>query len=161
MRTSFGNGFYGGLSVALAIGLFLFWLWEPERQIKRHTENFFHAIEDKKWERMVDFVASDYQDQWGHDRARMLERAREVFRYLRDVQINSSSVSVMIDKDRAHWSGKITIEADQNEISTLIKERVNSLDTRFELEWHRLSAKPWDWKLVSVSNPGLEIPAGY
>ena len=28
----------------------------------------------------------------------------------------------------------------------------------FELEWRRQSAKPWDWKLVRVSNASLEIP---
>jgi hypothetical protein len=43
----------------------------------------------------------------------------------------------------------------------LLKERVNSLATPFELVWRRVSAKPWDWKLVHVSNSTLEIPADF
>ena len=154
----FRNGFYRGLSIAVLIGLFLFRLWQPERQIRCHTENLFHAIEYKNWEKMADFIGNDYQDQWGHDHARVIERSREVFLYLRRVQIGSSSVTVRIDNHRAQWSGKIIIEADQNEVAALVKERVNSLTTPFELEWTRLSAKPWDWKLSRVTNASLEIP---
>ncbi|HEY1583637.1 MAG TPA: hypothetical protein VGF73_11125 [Chthoniobacterales bacterium] len=40
-----------------------------------------------------------------------------------------------------------------------IIEWVNSLTTPFELRWRRESWKPWDWKLVEVRNPGLELPA--
>jgi hypothetical protein len=160
MLTGFRSGFYGGLSIALLLGLFLLWLWQPERQLKLHTANLFHSMEHKNWQRMADFIGTDYQDQWGHDRARVLERAREVFRYLRNIQIGSSRATVQIDKRRAQWIGKITIDADQSEVAALIKERVNSLDTSFELEWHCMSGKPWDWKLVRVSNPSLEIPAG-
>lgn len=141
------------------MGLFLLWLWQPERQVERHTASFFRSIEHKNWERMADFVAGDYQDQWGHDRARVLERAREVFRYLHGVRIVASSANVRVDQRRAHWIARVTIEADEGEIATLIKERVNSLATPFELEWHHVSAKPWDWKLVRVSNSSLEIPA--
>ena len=40
----------------------------------------------------------------------------------------------------------------------LVKERVSSLTTPFDLEWRRMSAKPWDWKLVRVSNAELALP---
>lgn len=159
MPAGFRSGLYGGLGVALLTGLFLLWLWQPERQVRRHSENLFHAVEQKNWDRLGDLIAADYQDQWGHDRIRVLERVREVFRYLREARIISSSATVQTDKHTARWTGKIVIEADQGELATLLKERVNSLDNPFELEWHRLSAKPWDWKLVRVSNRGLEIPA--
>ena len=41
----------------------------------------------------------------------------------------------------------------------LLDERVNKLQTPFELEWYKFSGKPWDWKLVRVSNSAFEIPA--
>ena len=53
---------------------------------------------------------------------------------------------------------KISVDGDNSEIMALIKERVNPLGSPFELEWHRKSAKPWDWKLVRVSNAELTIP---
>jgi hypothetical protein len=40
----------------------------------------------------------------------------------------------------------------------MIKERVNSIPAPFQLEWRRVSGKPWDWKLVRVSNAELVIP---
>jgi hypothetical protein len=56
---------------------------------------------------------------------------------------------------------RITIDGDSGEVMTAVKERVNSLPTPFELEWRRMSGKPWDWKLARVGNPDLEIPAGF
>jgi hypothetical protein len=156
---SFRGRFYVGLAIALCIGLYLVWLWRPERQVKRHTENFLQAIEHKNWTAAGAFIASDYQDQWGDDRARVLERMREGFRYVRGIQIHASNTTVRIERHRAEWTGKITIDGDEGEAMDLLKERVNSLVTPFELEWRRLSAKPWDWKLVRVSNSALEIPA--
>jgi hypothetical protein len=44
-------------------------------------------------------------------------------------------------------------------VMEVLDERVNKLPTPFEFEWHHLSGKPWDWKLVRVSNSGFEIPA--
>jgi len=41
----------------------------------------------------------------------------------------------------------------------LLDERVKKLPTPFELEAHHVSGKPWDWKLVRVSNASFEIPA--
>jgi len=154
----FRQGFYGGLGLALLIGLFLIWLWQPERQVNRHTENFLRTIEKRNWTGVADFVGNDYQDQWGDDRARVLERMQKVLRYLRRIRIDVTNAAVRIDSQRGYWNGKIIIDGDQGEVMALIKERVNSLATPFELEWRRQSAKPWDWKLVRVSNASLEIP---
>jgi hypothetical protein len=159
--TSFRRGFYGGLIAAILLGLFLIWLWRPERQVRCHTENFLHTIEHKSWTAAADFIGSDYHDQWGDDRARVLERMREGFRYVRGVRISASNPTLRIENRRAIWSGKIMIVGDQSEVMELLEERVNSLATPFELEWHHVSAKPWVWKLVHVSNSTLEIPADF
>jgi len=84
---SFRGGCYGGLVIALCAGLYLIWLWQPERQVRRHTDNFFQAIEHKNWGAAADFVAADYQDQWGDDRLRVLERLCEGLRYVRSPRI--------------------------------------------------------------------------
>jgi hypothetical protein len=154
----FRQGFYGGLSLALLIGLFLIWLWQPERQVTRHTENLLRTIEKRNWAGVADFIGNDYQDQWGDDRARVLERMREVLRYLRRIRIDATNAAVQVDNRRGYWNAKITIDGDQGEVTALVKERVNFLATPFELEWRRQSAKPWDWKLVRVNNASLEIP---
>ena len=159
MVISFRGGFYGGLAIALCLGLYPIWLWQPERQVKRHTENFFHAIEHKNWEAASDFIATDYQDQWGDDRVRVLERLREGFRYVRGPRIIASNPSVQVETQRAVWSGKITLYSSDGDVMEVLDQRVNSLQSPFELEWHHLSGKPWDWKLAGVSNPAFQIPA--
>ena len=159
MTISFRGGFYGGLAVALCIGLYLIWLWRPERQIRLHTKNFFDAIEHYDWMAAADFLGNDYQDQWGDDKTRLLERMREGFRWVRGARIIAPNPSVLIETRRAVWAGKITVYSSDDGVMELLDERVNKLPTPFELEWHRLSGKPWDWKLVRVSNSTFELPA--
>jgi hypothetical protein len=158
MSVSFRNGFYPGVGCALALGVYLIFLWLPERQIRRHAENLFHAIENKDWARMAEFFGNDYHDQWGYDRADVLEHSREVFQFLRDLRIDRSRIVIRIDGRTAYWIGSIDLLAEEGEFSRAIKERIHSLREPFTLEWHRVSAKPWDWKLVRVSNPELDIP---
>ena len=159
MSISFRGGFYAGLTLAVCIGLYLVWLWRPERQVRRRTENFFHAIEHKDWTAAADFIGSDYHDQWADDRARLLERMREGFRWVRGPRIIASNPSVQVETLRAIWTSKIVLYSTDNDVMELLDERVNALPAPFELEWHRLSGKPWDWKLVRVSNSALKMPA--
>ena len=91
----------------------------------------------------------------------MVERTREVMRYLRGMRIATQEPVIKVDDRKAAWRAKITIEGDAGEAMVLIKERVNLLGTPFELQWHRRFGKPWDWKLVRVSNPELQLPADF
>ena len=97
MLISFRGGFYAGLVIALCAGLYLIWLWQPERQVRRHTENFLQAIEHKNWDAAADFVAANYQDQWGDDRKRVLKGLREGLRYVRGPRIIASNPNVQIE----------------------------------------------------------------
>lgn len=152
----------GGLALVLCIGLYLIWLWRPEHQVRLHTENFFHAVENRNWEAVAAFVGNDYQDQWGDDKTRLLERLREGFRWVPGSRILASNPAVQVEMPRAIWTGKITVYSSDDGVMEVLDERVNRLPTPFELEWHRLSGKPWDWKLVRVSNSAFKVPAeGY
>lgn len=157
MRDWRREGFYAGLGLALAIGLFLMWLWGPVHQVRLHSQNLLRAIERKNWVRAEEFIAPDYQDQWHNDRALLLERTREVFHYLRNVRLMVSEPAVEIGDGSIHWRSRISVSGDPGELMTAIQERVNSLSSPFDLEWRHASGKPWDWKLVRVTNPALAI----
>lgn len=159
MGNWFREGFYGGLAVALLIGLFLIWLWRPEHQVQLHSQNLLHAIENKNWERFAGFIGNDYQDEWGNDRGLVLQRTKDVFRYLRTARITAADAIVSTEQRKGHWRARIMIEGDNSELMGLVKDRINSLKTPFQLEWRRVSAKPWDWKLIRVSNAELVLPA--
>jgi hypothetical protein len=78
---------------------------------------------------------------------------------VRDPRIIASNPSVQVETRRAVWTSKIMLYSTDTHVMQSLDERVNSLPALFELEWHRLSGKPWDWKLVRVSNSAFEIPA--
>ncbi len=149
----------GLLAVVLCIGLYLLWLWRPEHQASLHTEHLFHAIDGRNWQRVADFVAEDYRDQWHQNRSRLIEKMREGFRWVRGSTITAPDATVRVETSRAIWIGKINVYSSDDAVMQLLDERVNRLPTRFELEWHHVSGKPWDWKLVRVSNPAFQIPA--
>jgi hypothetical protein len=157
----FRNGFYGGVAFTLLISLFLAWVWQPQRQVSRHTANLFLKIERKNWAGIADFLADDYTDQWGDDRALVLERMRESLAYVRTMRIIALNPVLNVDSRRGVWRARITIDGEGGELLDLIKERINPLATPFELEWHQVSGKPWDWKLATVHNRDLEIPAEF
>ena len=159
MTISYRGAFYGAVAVAVCIGLYLVWLWRPEHQVRLHTENFFHAIDNRNWDTVADLVGNDFQDQWGDDKTRLLERMREGFRWVPGSRIMSKDPTVQVETQRATWIGKITVYSSDDGVMEVLDERVNRLPSPFKLEWHHLSGKPWDWKLVRVSNSLFEIPA--
>jgi hypothetical protein len=156
------DGFYTGLGIALCIGLFLVWLWQPQRQVNRHTENLLRKLEKKNWAAVANSIGGEYTDKWGDDRSLVVARMQQVFRYLRGVTIHAADPTVSVDQRRGIWRARIVIGGgDADEATAMVKERINSLSTPFELTWRRMSGKPWDWKLVYVSNPELEISPGF
>lgn len=156
MPPNFRNGLYAGLLLAAIMGIFLVRLWQPERQVQLHSAHLLAQIEKKNGSGIAAFIGDGYQDRWGHDRTALLERLREVFRYVGNPRITAKDVGIRVESAKGFWRGRITIKGT-GEFATVIEERVNSLPAPFELEWRRGSNKPWDWKLVRVDNPALEI----
>jgi hypothetical protein len=156
LKVQFRHGFYAGLILAAAWGVYLALLWQPERQVTLHTAHFLEDVEKHDWKAVADFVGDKYQDRWGNDRAGLLERLREVFRLLPNARIEASSASIRTGEGRGHWTAKLTIKST-GEFADYIENRIDSLDVPFEFEWQR-GAWPWNWKLLSVRNSALEIP---
>ena len=157
----FRGGFYLGLGVSLFLALFCLWLWQPERQVNRHTGSLFRKAERKDWAGVGDFIDLSYADQWSNDRALVLERMRAAFSYVRNLRISATEASCTITDGSAIWRGKIRISAEAGELGIFAEQQINSLASPFELEWRHASAKPWDWRLFRVGNPDLEIPADF
>ena len=163
MRVDFRTGWLAGLVLTLTIGLYCVWLWQPPRQIDRHAKNLLHNIEQRNWSRVADLIGTDYADQWGNNRSLVLERMRLVLGYGDHLRLNVIDANCKIDKGGrvGLWRSRIVIEDSDPGLGAVVKERVNSLMTPFELQWRHISRKPWDWKLVGVSNPELDIPAEF
>ena len=159
MTITLRGAFIGTLTFAVFICVYLFWLWGAEHQVRLHTQNLFRAIDNRNWEAVAHFVGDDYQDQWGDDKARLLERMREGLPWVRGSRIVTSNPAVRVEIPRAIWTGRIAVYSTDDGVMDMLNARINNLPTPFQLEWHRLSEKAWDWKLVRVSNASFEIPA--
>ncbi|MEY2541513.1 MAG: hypothetical protein QOI22_1115 [Verrucomicrobiota bacterium] len=155
--SNFRSGFYAGLFLTVVLGIYLARLWQPDRQVQLHSAHLISQIEKRNWSAVADFLGADYRDQWGDDRRLVLERLREVFGAPGSVNITANNEVIRSEGGDGWWKAKITIKAG-GPLGADIEERINSLSTPFELEWHRLSSSPWDWKLINVTNPALEIP---
>ena len=153
---TFRNGFYAGLIVAVLWGIYLFRLWQPQRQIELHNAHLLEQIEKHNWKNVGEFIGENYQDRWGNDRRLLLERLPQVFRAFGKTQIQSSAIVVRSEEGHGYWTAKITV-AGTGELADFIQNRVNSLDAPFEFEWQPGATWPWDWKLVAVRNPALEL----
>lgn len=161
MPKSFRTGFYGGALLALLAGIYLVRLWSPDRQIELHTNHLLHSLEKRDWQKFSAFLAAEYQDQWGQDRALALERTRQVFSYLPGIELRPVNPTVRSSGRTGSWEGRIElIDARNSDLAGMVKERLDQVHTPFRLDWRRQSGKPWDWQLVRVANDQLNLPAG-
>ena len=160
MPSTFKNGFVAGVIVALVFGLWLAQLWRAENQVRLHSEHFLRQIEKRNAAAAGDFLALDYHDDWGHDRALLLSRLRIVLQLFSSLTISVTAPQVTLHPSAATWSATIQLEGAGGEFAPEITGRVNSLTKPFKLHWRHESWRPWDWKLVQVSNPALELGGG-
>jgi hypothetical protein len=158
VRITFRDGFFVGATLAIAAGIYFAWLWRAEHQVRLHTAHLLRNIEMKNWDAVAADVSSDYRDDWNNDRALLSARLRELLGGRGQIQVVARDSNLHIEQRDAFFRAKITIEGE-GEIVSIIKERVNPLSAPFELLWRRQSVKPWDWKLVRVSNAELQLPA--
>ena len=159
MPLTFRNSFYVGLLAAFVISIWLVRLWGAEKQVRLHSEHLVHQVERRSWSAVENSVARDYRDEWGDDRARLLARLRLAGRFCFDLTITASETQTQVNPPLGTWRARIRLDG-RGEGAGEITSRVNSLTTPFVLDWRRESWKPWDWKLVRVTNESLEIPEG-
>jgi hypothetical protein len=163
MPSTFRNGFYAGLIVALFLGLWLAQLWSAEKQVRLHSQHLLRQIEKRNWTAAGEFVAAEYRDEWGDDRALLLSRLRLALRFFSSLTISARTPLVQLEPPFGIWRARVELAGKDAgaEMTPEIIRRVNSLTTPFELRWRHESWKPWDWKLVEVRNPELDVPAGF
>lgn len=159
MPASFRNSFWGGLLLAFILGIYLMRLWGAENQVRLHSEHLVHQVEERNWSAVEKFVAADYRDVWGDDRARLLTRLRLVGRFFFDLAITASNVQTRTSGTTGTWQARIQLTG-RGEAASGITAEVNSLTTPFKLFWRHGSWQPWDWQLVQVVNESLNLPDG-
>ena len=157
MDSTFRNSFYIACALAILLGFWLMQHWRAENQVRLHSEHLLRQIEKRNTLAVGDFIAKDYQDDWGDDRALLLSRLRLVLRSFTSLTIKAAEPEMVVESGHGTWKASVQLNGTGSEMAPEIIRRINSLTTPFELHWRNESWKPWDWKLVRVKNDSLQI----
>lgn len=137
--------------------LYAAWLWQPARQVQRHTAHFLKAVEGRSWDTAGGLVAEDYSDRWGHDKENVLTDARAVFAQFLFLTIQAEPEDATVSGDRAKIRSPVKLAGRGGPLAELVVGRVNGLRAPFVFTWQKRSWKPWHWQLVRLDHPELEI----
>lgn len=134
------------------------WWLRPERQIPRAQARLLSAIESRDFDAMAAMLAADYRDRWGHERAGVMARSREVFGQFATLTIGREKSVDRAASGTWFLSEKIRMRGLGGPLAMAAREIVNALHEPFVTEWRHRSWKPWDWELKSVAQPEIELP---
>lgn len=132
-------------------------LWQPARQVQLHQANLLRAVEKRNWERFASFMADDYSDRWGHDKEFVVRESREVFRQFLFLTVRQEVRATTILDQKGTVVARIELTGSGGPLANVVRERVNALSEPFTFRWRQRSWKPWDWQLVQVDQPELNL----
>jgi hypothetical protein len=151
------HSIYMGAGGVLLAVFGLLWLWQPERQVRKHTLRFLDRIESKDWSGFSAMMAEEYEDRWGHDKPSVVERSREVFRQFLILGIEVEDIEVIEADGIGVASGRVKLQGRGGPLAEMAIQRAATLHKPFTFTWRQASWKPWDWKLTRVDQPELEL----
>jgi hypothetical protein len=146
----------GGLILLVAILLWTGFELTPGRCLERRQDRLLQAAGDRNWKRVRELMAEDYRDVWGQDREEAVTLASEGLANFLALEIFSEDTAVDRRGGEATVSALLRLRGRGNAVGEAIISRANSLESHFRFAWTRKSWKPWDWKLVSVSQPEID-----
>jgi hypothetical protein len=144
--------------VLVVLAVWLLSRWQPERQVRVHTETLLAAAESRNFKKFASLLADNYSDAWDNDKARVLEGAQQVFRNFLALEIKATEMEVDEADSIGRAACRITIRGSGGPIGEEAMMRVNALKRPFTFTWRQRSWKPWDWELTRVEQPELQVP---
>jgi hypothetical protein len=154
------RSFISTAALALAgLAVFLVILWSPERQVRLHQEHLLGAISDKNWARFAAFIGEDYSDRWGHDKAFVTQAAHEAFSQFFALEASMENPVLTVRDGNGEVSARVVAKGSGGPLAQMVVEKLQELREPFAFHWQKRSWKPWDWKLVRIDHPTLEVPA--
>jgi hypothetical protein len=142
---------------ALSCAIFLLLLWQPVRQVRLHQRHLLRAVEKRDWTKAGRFIDAQYHDRWEHDKENVLPEAAQVFNQFFVCNLQAEERTVNVADGAGVIATRLTLGGSGSAIAEYAKERVNSLREPFTFKWIHRSWKPWDWALIEVDQPQLEM----
>ena len=140
----------------VALALFAAWLWQPERQVRLHQKHFLQSVERRNWRAMGNFLADDYADRWGHDKAFVLGATREVFGQFLFLTVEQRTDECTVEGTTGTARTTVKITGSGGPAAGYAVSAVNGLREPFVFTWER-RGRPWDWQLTRVEHRELNL----
>lgn len=153
--------------LAFQLAAFLVWLLmqgvTAEGQVRHRSEDFRRALAEGRSSKVMHMVSQDYRDQWGMDREQIGAALRDVSRQFLTLRIDWLDPRFAAGPD-----GSITLTSKPRvdgksltPIGEIMLSSARRLDQPFTFHWKKEGWWPWTWRLVHISHPEFELPAGY
>ena len=142
---------------AFAIAIYLALLWQPARQVRLHQRHLLKSVEKRNWQAVGKFIGAEYRDRWEHDKENVIGQSAQVFGQFLFCNITAEEHSLALADGAGAIGVRLTLGGTGGPIAEYAKQRVNSLTEPFVFKWAHRSWKPWDWELIAVDQPQLDI----
>jgi hypothetical protein len=125
-----------------------------------HQQHLLEAVGARDWKKVEGFLAPGYKDRWGQTRAVAMRRLPQAFQDFLACSVEQDVTGFLWKDGTGIVKARLRILGSGGAIARFVMEEVNGLSEPFALSWRCQSWKPWDWALVSVDQPQIEVPAG-
>ncbi|MFV0415740.1 MAG: nuclear transport factor 2 family protein [Chthoniobacterales bacterium] len=149
------------LLIAVGTTGFLFWSWQPKRQVEKALQRTLAAVENKDGVDLAAQIANDYSDEWGFNRPQAVEYASQGLKQFFWITIVPQNTNIEIDGDTATITCNLLFEGHGTSLAQIALDRAQALKEPFVFSFRRESWKPWDWKISSASQPEVQINPNY
>jgi hypothetical protein len=139
----------GRVLFGLAVLLLLLGLWEllPGTRLRAKQAALIEwAKSGQAGDFRTEFAAANYQDQWGHTAADVVEKVKVARYAFPGLTITEGEPEFDRDGGAASVRQSIDLRGVDEPRSAV-----------FTFRWKRESWTPWSWRLESVAAPGLEF----
>jgi hypothetical protein len=142
--------------------LLIFGLWHylsPTRQLKSCQRRLLEAISQKDAAACARLIHPDYTDPWNFTAADWPDILLDLRKLSPILEINL--LNPTFDGANGVVDTSLQVKSMGGPASEIIAARAVELKETSRFLWKREPWRPWSWRLVSVQNPALDIPAGY
>jgi len=143
--------------ILLVVALWCWRLWQPQRQVELHQRHFLDAIGDRRYAALSSFLAADFRDGAGHDKAWVLERAREVLPHFFALSVRESGMRVEFatsaERATATVRTRLRLQGAGDALAEMAKDAVNTHPEPFRFTWRKAGWQPWKWELSAAEHP--------
>lgn len=135
--------------------------WQPDAQLERCWEGFLDAFETRRWSAVNAYLSPEYHDSWGHTRRQLGRDATYALTDFRTLEVRATHTVIERSGRRAQIEAVIRVVGDGGPRAEQARQAVNRVFVPTTFAWERRPWRPWDWRLVRITNEEVDLPTAY